>query len=80
MKSKKPTLNEILTHLERDPGAWVLSVFKKHDVKAPELRARTGLPGSTCRAFLNGSRPNPTLGQFRLFLTAALDVLGMSRR
>ena len=79
MKSKRPTLSETLASLEKDPGKFLVDAFKSNDVRASELRERTGLPASTCRAFLNGSRPNPTMTQFRLLLTAALDVLKVNR-
>lgn len=72
-------MGPILAYLETEPAEWVRGVLLHKGMSAPELHRRCGLPPSTCRSFLNGNRRNPTVGQFRLLLSVALDELGVKR-
>jgi len=78
-KTRTPTLAQVMYHLETAPVRFIRQTLKARGVTAPELRNRSGLPASTCRAFLNGSRDNPTSEQFRVLLTVALDAAGVRR-
>lgn len=77
--SKRLSAVKVLARLEENPSGFLRRVFDDHLVTAPMLHKATGLPASTCRAFLNGNRDNPTTEQFRKLLTVALDYAKVKR-
>jgi len=79
MKTRKPrvTATSFLANLERGEAHYVREVLLAAKMGAPELHARTGLPPSSCRSFLNGSRTNPVAIQFAKYITVAREVLGV---
>lgn len=80
MAKKRVTAAAFLHELERQGSTYVRDVLVASGIEAPELRERTQLPASTCRAFLNGNRPNPVASQFRLFIRVAREQLGVRLR
>jgi hypothetical protein len=77
MATKRVTAAAFLRELEVQGSNYVRDVLIASGVDAPELKERTKLPASTCRAFLNGNRPNPVASQFKLFIRVARQQLGV---